>query len=86
MEDRGIESANEKIAYLEKVAISLEDEYLKNIGVTNKTLENVIECIRHRQDTADSTKSQNEFFEKAANYLRNNEIDRDLFKREFLRS
>lgn len=85
LEERGIESANEKIAYLEKVAISSEDEYLKNIGVTNETLDKVIECIQPRQDALDSTKRQNESFEKVGNYLRNKEINRDIVQEGILK-
>ena len=85
LEERGIEATNEKIAYLEKVAISSEDEYLKNICVTNETLDEVIECIQHRQDALDITKLQNESFEQASNYLRNKEIDRDIVQEGILK-
>jgi len=85
LEELGLKSANEKITYLKKIAISSEGEYLKNVGVTNKTLEKVVECIQYRQETLYNAKHQNESFEKATNFLFRRDVDRQLVQQKILK-
>ncbi len=85
LREKGIKSGEEKIAYLKEMALLSGDEYLKNLGVTNDTLNKVLECIRPRQERWDSAKRQNESLEETVNYLFERDINRDIVQEKNLK-